>query len=187
MSLVSNSRIAPFALASYRHPAAGNTERYLTLEPMAAAGPTLSSYQGLKNYAIRDFGVGFSAAEAILAHIVRNKLGREPQIPQDFWRRLVVLPIRCILRSAQTGATFDTSSTTSVTGLHPEFAASEGPLRVGEAENYAVQMRAGSELAPPALRHGRGAEPLGQQRSAFLHLHDGRRQAPHSCCVEPAA
>src|SRR6266850_5739895 len=99
MSQISNNRIARSALTSYVHPPAGNTERYLTLQPLAAAGPTLSSYQALKNYTIRDFGLGFPAAEAILTHIVRNKLGAQVQMPRDFWNRLAILPVRCILRS----------------------------------------------------------------------------------------
>ena len=59
MSQISNNRIAASALVGYVHPPAGNTERYLSLQPLAAASPTLSSYQALKNYSIRDFGSGF--------------------------------------------------------------------------------------------------------------------------------
>jgi hypothetical protein len=110
VSQISNNRIAASALASYVHPPAGNTERYLMLQPLAAAGPTLSSFQALKIYAIRDFGSGFPAAEAILTHIVKNKLGAHGQMPRDFWNRLVVLPVRCVLRSAQTGETFEAST-----------------------------------------------------------------------------
>src|SRR5262245_57276756 len=149
MSQISNNRIAASALAGYAHPPAGNTERYLAVQPVASAGPTLSSYQALKNYAIRDFGSGFPAAESILTHIARNKLGAQGQMPRDFWNRLVVLPIRCILRSAQTGETFEASTATSVAGINPEFAASEGPLRVREVEDYASRMRNGADLGVP--------------------------------------
>ncbi len=177
MPQISNNRIAASALASYVHPPAGNTERYLTLEPFSAAGPTLSSYQALKDYAIRDFGSGFPAAEAILTHIVRNKLGNQSQMPRDFWNRLVVLPVRCTLRSAQTGQTFEASTANSVAGISGEFAASEGPLRVQEVEDYAIQMREGAELGVPLYATGAVLNLLGgnaQPRS--MYMMDGARR-----------
>src|SRR5262245_7924680 len=103
MIQISNDRVAASALARYNQPQAGNTERFLALQPLALSGPTLSSYQALKNYVIRDFGSGLPAAEAILSHIVRNKLGAQSRMAHDFWSRLLVLPVRCSLRSAQTG------------------------------------------------------------------------------------
>jgi GT2 family glycosyltransferase len=177
MSQISNNRIAASALTTYVHPPAGNTERYLTLEPLAAAGATLSSHQALKNYSIRDFGSGFPAAEAILTHIVRNKLGAQGQMPRDFWNRLVVLPVRCTLRSAQTGETFEVSTTNSVAGINLEFAASEGPLRVQEVEDYASQMRNGADLGVPLYVTGSVLNLLGGNAQArSIYMMDGARR-----------
>jgi Glycosyl transferase family 2 len=138
---------------------------------------TLSSYQALKDYAIRDFGFGFPAAEAILTHVVRNKLGNQSQMPRDFWNRLVVLPVRCTLRSAQTGQTFEASTASCVAGISGEFAASEGPLRVQEVEDYAIQMREGAELGVPLYATGAVLNLLGgnsQPRS--MYMMDGARR-----------
>ena len=177
MPQISNNRISPSGLASYSHPQAGNTERYLTLQPLTAAGPTLSSYQALKDYVIRDFGAGFPAAEAILTHIVRNKLGNPGQMPPDFWNRLVVLPVRCALRSAQTGQTFEASTANSVAGISHEFAASEGPLRVQEVEDYAIQMGSGAELGVPLYVTGAVLNLLGGSAQAqSIYMMDGARR-----------
>lgn len=177
MSEISNNRIAAAGLASYIHPPAGNTERYLTLQPLAVAGPTWSSYQALKNYAIRDFGAGLPAAEAILTHLVKNKLGAPGQTASCFWNRLVVLPVRCVLRSAQTGETFEFSTASSVAGISPEFAASEGPVRVREVENYALQMRNAADLGVPLYVTGSALNLVGgsaQPRS--IYMMDGARR-----------
>jgi glycosyltransferase involved in cell wall biosynthesis/SAM-dependent methyltransferase len=177
MSQISNNRISPSALASYSHPQAGNTERYLSLQPLSEAGPTLSSYQALKDYVIRDFGVGFPAAEAILAHIVRNKLGNSGQMPPDFWNRLVVLPVKCALRSTQTGQTFEASTANSVAGISHEFAASEGPLRVREVEDYASQMQNGADLGVPLYVTGAVLNLVGGNAHAqSIYMMDGARR-----------
>lgn len=177
MSQISNDRLAPSALTSYTQPATGNTERYPTLHPLSLAGPTLSSYQALKSYAIRDFGSGFQGAEGILNHIVRNKLGVQCQIPRNFWNRLVALPVCCTLRSAQTGETFEASTASSVAGIHPEFAASEGALRVREIEQYALQIRDGADLGLPLYVTGAVLNLLGGNTEArSVYMMDGARR-----------
>lgn len=176
MSEISNNRIAAAGLASYIHPPAGNTERYLTLQPLQATGPTWSSYQALKKYAIRDFGTGLPAAEAILTHIVRNKLGAQGQ-PANCWNRLVVLPVRCVLSSAQTGKTFESSTLNSVAGISPEFAASEGPIRAREAADYALQMRNGADLGVPLYVTGSVLNLVGgNAQTRSIYMMDGARR-----------
>ena len=177
MGQISNNRLAPSALTSYTHRPMGNTERYLTLQPLALAGPTLSSYQALKRYAIRGFGSGFRGAEAILNHIVKNKMGVQGQMPRTLWNRLVVLPVRCTLRSAQTGETFEASIASTVAGIDPEFAVSEGPLRVKEVEQYALQMRNGADLGMPLYTTGAVLNLLGGNAHArSIYMMEGARQ-----------
>lgn len=135
------------SLERYFQPPAGSTERAIQVMPTRVLGSTQSAYQALKQYEIRDFGTGLDAASAILAHILKSKLNTAWTAKNDFWPQTLVLSVRCELRGAS-GAAFDETQPKTFDDVGLKLAPGEEPRRA-EIEQYARQLRAGTDLGRP--------------------------------------
>ena len=164
-------------LSGYFQPPAGSTEKCIDARPVAVNGPTLSSFQGLKDYDIRDFGTGLDAACAILSHILKTKLNTVWSAKDDFWPKTLVLPIRCELCNAD-GQTFAETKPASLDELGVKFSSGEAPRRV-DIENYARQLRAGVDLGRPLYVTGallKKLAPTANVEAKAIYMMDGARR-----------
>ena len=149
-----NSYIADNKIAGYFQPPAGNTEKYISILPVRCFDYTLSSYQALKNYTIKDIGQGLNAAEAILKHILVNKLNQKVVWKSDVWNKTVVIHIRCELKDRESGRYFDELKPVSLKDVSVDFAVNEGPERNKDIENYALKMKGNADMGFPVYVSG---------------------------------
>ncbi len=144
---------AQMSVHGYYQPPAGLVEKWISVEPMRSTGRAVSSYQALKDYSIRDFGVGFPAVEAILSHIAKRKFQTSEQIKREFWSRTVALPVTCELRSSVKQAFFDEQDIRTLDDLSPDLSRAE-PARVSDIERYAKMIQGGIDLGTPLYMTG---------------------------------
>ena len=172
-----DSYIAENKIAGYFQPPAGNTERYISISPVRCFAPTLSSYQALKNYSIKDIGQGLHAAEEILKHILINKLNQRVVWKSDIWNKTVVIHINCELKARETGRSFDESKPVSLKDISVDFADSEGPARIKDIENYAKKMRDNADMGFPVYASGKVLNYIGGNVDPKgIYMVDGARR-----------
>lgn len=165
-------------VATYVQPPMGNTENYISVKPIEAFGFLISSYEALKDYHIEGFGSGFSAAEAILKHIVTNKFQSPFNINKNIWLKIVALPVKCEISSMVDGTHFDESKPASAEDISPDFVRTEGAERINAIHAYAKKMSKGdTDFGQPLYVTGAVLKQMGANANPNgIYMMDGARR-----------
>ncbi len=175
---VDGKRAGEGGLGDYQQPPAGLVEKAIALEPLRTLGEVRSTYQALKSYDVRDFGQGLEAVEAVLQHVLRNKLGFKNALRSGLWPRTVTLTVDCAIRHAASGRSFDDLAPDSVAAIDGELAERE-PERVADIERYARALADGEILGDPVYVTGEVLNlAMGKSKASprAMYMLDGARR-----------
>jgi len=137
----------------YFQPAAGNTEKYIDVQPVRICGSPISAHRALQDYPLRDFGKGAQAALLLMEHVIKNKFGRVHQNKSDFWPQTVVLPVCCRLTRKPDNQPFSQLKAETLEMIDARFAAGEEYRRT-DIEKYARLLKQGTNLGRPLYVSG---------------------------------
>jgi len=161
----------------YSQSPAGNTEKYITLEPHKILDGLISSHDCLKDYHIYEFGQGFRAAEFMLQHIVTNKLNESFQKKSNLWHKTVAVLLECKILATENGESFAELKPTTAEDINPEFAATEGPDRLADIYTYLERFSGGEDVTPPLYVTGAVLNNVGTNIDPkLIFMMDGARR-----------
>ncbi|MDY0301718.1 MAG: glycosyltransferase [Trichlorobacter sp.] len=161
----------------YFQPPAGSTESFIDVRPFAVQPTTHSTFQGLKDYSIRDFGEGLDAARQIIQHIFDNKLHTPLTWRDDIWFRTVVVRLTCNLMDRRTGRGMDELDETETARFGRDFLAVEGAERVSDILSYRERVLQGADLGQPLYVSGAVLNSLGGVVEPHaIYMIDGARR-----------
>jgi len=164
------------AIALYFQPPSGNTEKYIAVKPLKSIGNTLSSYETLKNYEIKDFGKGFPAAESILRHIFSTKLAKKLSFKDNFWLTVIGIDIECEI-SSTSGGFFDELKPKILEDISPEFARGETNERKAAIYSYKELIASGRDMGLPLYSSGAVLNKAGASVDPkSIYMMDGARR-----------
>lgn len=172
-----SSAAARLDLSQYYQPIAGDTEKFIAVNPQKSAGNVCSSFQTLKDYDVRDFGIGLDAILQIMGHVVINKFKQQWNGKSDFWLKTIVLPVKCQLRSAQDNSLFSEKRPSLPEDIHPQFI--ESDERRHDVLEYAKQLKNGKDLGMPLYMSGQVlnelmSKPVAEKNA--IYMLDGARR-----------
>lgn len=164
-------------LLDYSQPAAGIIESFIDLKPAKMLSGVSSSYQALKDYAIKPFGVGLPVMEKIIRHIFQKKLKSNCSWTDDVWQNTYVVTLDCKLVVRETGQLCSELKANSFDDVSLEFAKQEGAERESHALEYAQKLKAGEDLGFPLYVSGKVLNTLGANISDNeMYMLDGARR-----------
>lgn len=136
-------------MKNHVQPKIGVVEKYINLSPQNYLGKLSSTFQALKNYEVKPFGIGLPVVQSIIAHVFKTKLNKACQWKEDLWRKSYVVHFNCSLSRHGDALSFSQLKPNSFRDISPEFSEAEGADREKHALEYAQKIKEGVELGCP--------------------------------------